>query len=164
MQQVVLKFFSSLLWYRWTLPVLILCRIYLSALLVLSIIIAEVLFPPAYVLLAAVIVHRLTNKAKNGTCFYCWAKIQTCLLNFAFELLQDGYFICPPYYGALYSSHEKLYWKLPGIPKMGYTALYKFLWCGERCCSPERILTGSVIGIWVVEGDYSCGCASRQQG
>lgn len=151
MQLVVLKF-SSLLWYRCTLPVLILCRIYLSALLVLSIIIAQVLFPPAYVLLATVIVHRLTNKAKNGTRSHCWARIQTCLLNFAFELLQDEYFSYPPYYGALYSSHEKLYWKLPGIPKIfvGYMALYKFLWL--------LLTRGDFNRFWVVEGDYSCGC------
>lgn len=164
MQQVVLKFFSSLLWYRWTLPVLILCRIYLSALFVLSIIIAQVFFPPAYVLLAAVIVHRLTNKAKNGTCFHCWTRIQTCLLNFAFELLQDEYCSCPAYYGALYSSHEKLSWKLPGIAKSRLYSTLQVPLVWKRCCSPEGIVTGSVTDIWVVEGDYSCGCASRHQG
>ena len=97
-QQVVLKSFSSLLWHRWTVPALIQCRIYLSALFVLLIIIAQALFPPAYVLPAAVIVYSLTNKAKNGPHFHCWAgSQQTCFLIFAFELLYDDYFSCPPY-------------------------------------------------------------------
>lgn len=93
-QRVVLKSFCVHL-HRWTVPASIQCRIYLSELFVLSIIIAQALFPPAYVLPAAVIVHRLTNKAKNGPHFHCRAgNQQTCFLIFAFELLHDDYFRC----------------------------------------------------------------------
>lgn len=139
---------SSLLWHRWTVPALIQCRTYLSAIFVLSIITVQALFLSTYVLPAAMIVYRLTNKAKNGPCFHCWARRQqSCSLVFVSELLYDDSVSCLPCYSSLYSLHGKLSWKLPGIFKSRLYRTFqvslmwrKTLFYWGDCCSVVLVL------------------------